>query len=579
VSDYDNIILELKDFSHSLSMGYIDSFSQDEGKKRELILATNIIQTLYNYKYLFLYLSHIDRKDLEDTLRTHEKKYIENFKEAKKPDSEIIDFQQRIANIVEHLNKKSDESPLENQELKLVRDRAHRIIKNAQLLFAEQSNCDQVKISLQALSIAVSCYCLNYNEQNAFYEQLLQVKELWEINDANSANPQSIKYKFHYDTMSRLQLIEYDDAISAFEQTVVLLTGQSSTFDTLSDAQLIHLYDRFKNLEWTYQSTPLLLNRLHEEAQFRYNYNRLSDAGYDLLNRFQSFDTLMHQIDSLEFAVIESYLINSSNFAQDTLELISKRTENIRGLALTKDKNLEAILTKIESKIQHLSGSVQKKHQSKVKSLRLELNESLEATIQKQYVELDKFTELTLQKRYINLFKKIDAIIEEKTGYIESIQELFIKKITKDFYLPNLSNSIDKLRKMGESKLKVSLLLSQLNLADIFLKECSLNKILSLDFKHVTLDSEIKTPIDYVQKLISEIVSMCSAFQLETLYKPLISNKTRTALQNYLKEEIINQIHERTSVGKKMLSLVSGQKKEFDRLETIKRGFAQEESV
>jgi hypothetical protein len=576
VSDYNNIILEVKDFSHSLSMGYIDSFAQEEGGKRESMLANNIIQSLYKYKHLFLYLSNLYRKDLEDTLRTHEKQYIENFRHAKKPESEITDFQKKVIDIVEHLNEKAEGQTLENQELKFVGERIHKIVRNAQLLFAEQSNNNQVKISLQACSIAFSCYCLKYNEQNALYEQLLQVKELWEISDANSANPQSIKYKFHYDTMSRLQLIEYDDAISSFEQTVVLLTGQLSTLDTLTDEQIIHLYDRFKNLEWTYQSTPLLLNRLHEEAQFRYSYNRLSDAGYDLLNRFQSFDTLLHQIDNFEFAIIESYLINNSSFTGNTLELLSKRTENIRGLALTKDKNLEAIFKKIDSKIHHMSGSQQKNSESKFKSLQSEINQSLEATIQKQYVELDKFTELTLQKRYRSLFKKLDAIIEEKENYVEYIQELFIKKITKDFYLPNLSNSLDKLRKMRGSKLKVSLLLSQLNLADIFLKDCSLNKILSLDFKHATPGSEIKTPIDYVHKLISNIVSMCSAFQLETLYKPLLNKDLKTETQTYLKEEITRQIHERTSIGKMMLSIARGQKKEFDLLESIKKDLATE---
>ena len=54
---------------------------------------------------------------------------------------------------------------------------------------------------------------------------------------------------------------------------------------------------------------------------------------------------------------------------------------------------------------------------------------------------------------------------------------------------------------MAEYKVEVSRLLSQLNLVDIFLQKGILNKIPSLDFKHVSLDSDIKSSADYVMRI------------------------------------------------------------------------------
>lgn len=571
MSNYDDIILELKNFARSLNMSYVNSFSQENKNEREADFANNIVQTLHQKKHLLVYLSKMHRKDLEDCLRTHGNKYIKEFEKAKKSQDEIKDFQDKITGILDYVVKSKTSSSLSNQEVDLVGERLYKIIKNAQLLFAEQAHNSQAKHSMQALAIALECYTLEYDEQNTLYEKLLQIRELWEIDTDNDASSENAKYKFHYDPISRIKLQEIDNKDSTFERIVVLLTGKLSTLEKLSDEQIIHLYDRLKNLEWTSPSIPLLLNRIHDESQFRYSYNRLTDSGYDLLNRFQSFDALMHQLDNLEFSLVESFLINNTNFIQDTLHSLSKHVDNIRGLALSKDKNLIAILKKIEAKIHHLSGSEQDSIKSALLSLKGKLGNSLEPHVQKRYVDLDKFAKITIQNRYNDLFEKLDLIVEEKAGYIEYIQELFIKKLTRDFYLPNLSNSIDKLRKMAEYKVEVSRLLSQLNLVDIFLQKGILNKIPSLDFKHVSLDSDIKSSADYVNKLLTEIVTKCSAFQLEILYKPLLIGEKLTDIQMHLKEEISNQIQKRTSVGKMIFSIMRGKKKEYDQLKNIKK--------
>lgn len=570
MSSYNDIIFELKDFAHNLNIGYISSFSKENQTFCAATFANNIIKSLYEKKHLLAYLSKMHCKDLEDCLRTHVNKYTKDFENSKNRQKDIKSFHSKINEIIDFLSNPKINSPLANQELDLVRERLYKILKNAQLLFAEQLHNAQAKDSMQALSIAFNFHILEYEEQNALYESLLQIKELWEIDKVEVADSESVKYKFQDDPMSMLILHEMDDKESTFEKIVVLLTGKFSTLPILSDEQIIRLYDRLKNLEWKYPSIPLLLNRIHDEAQFRYSYNRLTDSGYELLNRFQSFDALMHQVDNLEFSIIESYFINRSHFIKDTLTSLFKHIDNLKGLALVKDNNLVEILKKMEAKIKHISASKQDSAPNILKSLQEKLTKPLDSNIQKRYVNLDKFAKLTIQNKYIDLFEKLDLIIEKKEGYIDFFQELFVKKLSKDFYLPNLSNSIDKLRKMAMYRIEVSRLLSQLNLADIFIEKGVTNKIKSLDFKHVSLDSDIKSSADYVNRLITEIVSKCTASQLEILYKHLIENKNLTQTQINLKEEIYNQLNYRTSLGKMIFSILKGEKKEYNQLKSIK---------
>ena len=151
------------------------------------------------------------------------------------------------------------------------------------------------------------------------------------------------------------------------------------------------------------------------------------------------------------------------------------------------------------------------------------------------------------------------------------LREGFVTKLASSFYFPNLSNSVDKIRKMAEDKKEVRAQLLELNLSDIFLHPGVLNKITSLDFKKVALNPEIKSPSDFVHALVKHIISVCSAFQLEILYKPLLGLEDLTPLQIYLREEVAKEVRQRTSVAKMMYSIVSGRKKEYDRLGRIKR--------
>ena len=570
MSKYNSVILELKEFAHALNMGYITSFLQEKSL-REVTFAKHIVASLYNSRKLLAFLSKMHSKDLEDCLKTHKIKYIRSLENQDNAQEEIATFEENLQKIFQALNALEVEEGIENSEIDLISERFYKIVKYAQLLFAEQSYNQQIKDNLQANALVLSLDKLDYDAQKKLLEKLLLVKEIWCIDNAIEANIEGIKYQFQYNPQQKLELKGGEDIDTIFNRAITLLTSDSLVLEQLSDEQLIHLYDRIKNYEWNCPTIPSLLLNLHDESQFRYSYNRLNDSGYELLNRFQSYDAIIHQIVSLEYAIVESYLINNSGFFNKFLKLLYKHTDNIRALGLNKDKNLNAILKKIETCLYHMPASEKENNQAALKSLKGKLGNSLESHVRKRYIDLDKFTIHTLQDKYESLFQNLENLLDDNVSGRQYLHDVLVSKLTHDFYLPNLSNSVDKLRNMVEYRKEVRRKLKQLNLVNIFLGKGMLNKIQSLDFKKISINPKIKVASDYVNLLIKEIIGNCSAFQLEVLYRPLVSDKELSKTQLYMKEEIIKEIHQRTSITKMIYSVVRGRKKEYDHLKHIKK--------
>jgi hypothetical protein len=71
--------------------------------------------------------------------------------------------------------------------------------------------------------------------------------------------------------------------------------------------------------------------------------------------------------------------------------------------------------------------------------------------------------------------------------------------------------------------------------------------------------------------LIDNICVNINAFQLETLYKSVAYNTKLTAMQLLLIDSIKIQIKQRMTVRKLLYSIVSGKKKEYDKLKLLKK--------
>jgi hypothetical protein len=266
---------------------------------------------------------------------------------------------------------------------------------------------------------------------------------------------------------------------------------------------------------------------------------------------------------------METYFIEKHNFIKNSISFLAKHANNLRGLGLNKEKNLIASLQALSEQIKLLPNIEKESCKSALFSLQKELNQSLESRIQKRYINLGNFVKQTLQNRYSEFFENFNLLIKNKEGHIEYLQQLFAHKLSKDFHLPNLSNSVDKMRNMAKLRLEVKAILSTFDLSIIFLEKGVLNKITSLDFKHASLDSNLQTTNDYIEKLISEIASKCSAFQHELIYNKLPLQKKLSHFHEKIQNEITTQVNTRTSLTKMLYSMAKGQKNEYGCLKKL----------
>lgn len=563
---------ELKEFAYALDVSYVNSFAHSKDT-REASFAFDIAISLQKHKELLNFVSKMHRKDLDDCLRTHGDKYLRIFDNTNRSKDDIAQFKSAITEIMDTLHSPKSSTDIDSSDLDLLGERIYNVVKNAQLLFAEQAHNQKAKDAVQANSIVLSIDHLNYEDQTSLMARIVLIKEIWDIENSEDANKDGVKYKFHKNPKLQLKLKGDETIDQVFASIIRLMVEKVSVLDKLTDEQLIHLYDRIKNAEWSDPSIPLLLLKIHDESQFRYSYNRLTDSGYDLLNRFQNYDAIMHQIKLLEFATLDAYLLHNLRFPTKFLHALSKHIDNLRALNVHKNEDLAQMLRRIDTRIHHMHEQEKEGLKSSLLSVKAKLDKSLEASVQKKYLELDKFTIHALQDKYKETFKNTNKLFDKEEDHKSILHKMFIEKVTHDFYLPNLSNSIDKLRKMALLQSEVKSQLSQIDLVDIFIGNDLHNKIESFDFKKVAVNPNIKSSSDYVYAIIKEIITSCSAFQLEILYKPLAKAQSLNDLQKYLKDKVIKQIHQRTSITKMMYSIVRGRKKEYDRLKHVKKNY------
>lgn len=569
MSNYSKIMQKLASALNGLGMSYVESLTT-EPSSQEIVLACKIVDILDRNKDLLNLISKMHRMDLSDSLITHRDKYIKLMESHNIDQDKITAFKNSINSLTSNFdNIDVTNLNLEDAERDALSELAYKMVKKSQIVFAEQSHNKESIHSFIALAAASNLSNLSLKDQSSLFDQLLLIKELWFPSKLTKLTSEHPKFKFFLNPYQALELEATDDLDQTFATIISYFTKKNNILEYLSDKNLITLYDRLKNYDWNSDSLPTLLREIHIEAQFRYSYNRLTDSGYELLKRFQSFDAIAHQIENLEFGLMESYLLRKQSFLDEMLNVVSKHLDNIRALNITKNEDLGSMLNIINSALLKKVSSGKETGTAILSSIKSRLNKSLEPHIIKRYSELDHYAIRFLQQRYIDLFKNISSLIEEKNEYKLYLNDVFISKLAGEYYLPNCSNSIEKLRTVAKDRKKIKAKLLKLNFVEMYQPQY-LNKVTSFNFRRGISETDLKSFNDYTAAIIREIVLSCTAFQLESLYKPLLTGKLFDA-QILLKNEIISQIHQRTSIKQMLYSILVGRKKEYDKLTNIGR--------
>jgi hypothetical protein len=186
----------------------------------------------------------------------------------------------------------------------------------------------------------------------------------------------------------------------------------------------------------------------------------------------------------------------------------------------------------------------------------------------RRYSELDKFAINSLKNKYINLFGKIKNLLYQVEGSKAFLQSVIVRKLSKEHYTTNVTSSINKLKLLLKERAEVAKQLSEINFVEVFNPNHTANTLSRLTIRQLITSDDAKTVSEYVHSIIKTLVANCNPSQLETLCKPILQgNLTETKMT--LKQEIINQIKQRTTFMKRLLYIITGQRSDFNKLKIM----------
>lgn len=572
---YSGVFQVLRKCLLDLNTEYI--VSQQETKAIQTArFALGIINTLLKYGEILLYVNQLIKQDLIDSIGTHSSKYVtilashNRAKEAK----ELSDNSIKLLEVMSYNPTKESQGSEESRELtkhiaEIIKEITTNIAQKCRGLFAEQSYNQEAIDKLQAAAIAFNINGMSIPGQIKLFEKILLVKELWQFENSKDNNSDNSRFIFHLHLEQILSHIDASEPEESFKHLVGFLTDDKNILEDLSNKSLIQLYDRLKNFEPQTDVLINLLHKIHNEAQFRYTYNRLSDSGYELLKRFQSYDAIIHQIDTAEFIIIETYLLRNSILVHEALVTMVKHIDNIKVVGAVKMPELTSVLSKIKTVLASGAGEAHNNISIMFSSIKFKLSSSIDPIVLKRYTDLDKFCTNSIKARYVRLCRYISTLLDEKKEDLSFVQEAVVYRLAQEYYIPNLSNSVSKLRAMAKDRSYIAKKLAEIDFLALFNPE-NLNHITSLNFKKQLSKAKIRDRDDYVLMVVSEIVKEATASQLESLYKPLVGIEL-TEMQTILRDAIRQQVKRRTTITKTIVSLFTGHNQEVTVLRNLKK--------
>ncbi len=564
------MLKRLKDCFTVVSAEFIVVYKYSRILKKALY-AICLINILEENTDLLNYLNRESQKHLSSILKRYGKQAIEVLKQKTHRVEEISDLTISLARVIETLDNLPSNNIKENNpepQLKAVIDLIENFMGQCcSLISADSEQLDHVA-KFQATTIAVNLAGnlnnLAQEQFNLFLEQLLLIKELWQI-DRISGKKESIILLFHTKILPLLLKDKLTDYKLALEKIINFLIKDHNVLTELSNAKLVSLYNSLKdvwdNVEITREINNEILKEIHEESKFRLNCNKINDGGYELVKLFESYNTILHQIENAEFAIVEKFLLKKHSLSHEVLINITKHIDAIRILSITENPALLYIFQKIRQELTH---NIQNGHTIAlmISSVESKLSSNINPKIIKRYGTFDKFTTNSLKNRYQLLFENVISLLQMTQNYREFIQYTITYKIASDYndYKVHINrDSSATLRVIHQERIEIMKQLGEINFIELF-SDRYLNKISSLNLKKYTRKEKPKSPLLYIKLVVQLLLDYLTVEQLQLLVRFLIDGNLVT-IHMIVKEELLLQVKNRMTFGKILYYIFTRRKK------------------
>ncbi|MFK8040634.1 MAG: hypothetical protein AB8B67_04830 [Rickettsiaceae bacterium] len=574
-SEYLDSIQLTNHFLSALVEIYHDSLASKYLKNT--LFVVHLIRIIIQYQDLLEYVPNRYRKDFLENIENNQDKYLNILQSEEAINIDQVkytqEFQENLSKIKSLLdqNIKAQSELLSDNELDVIQDRVTFIIQRCDRLFS-QSLCNDIEINkLQAHHVSFNIHQLSVNQQLQLSEKLLLIKELWIISNAEEDDEViAAKNLLYNDPIAFLDIQNETQATDVANKLACKMLDQHSIITKLTNDQLRHLYDRLKNLDRLDEYCNNLLKAIHQEAPFRYNHNRLNDSAYSLLQLFQSYNSMLYQIENLEHNITDSILFRPQSFLEEVCINIAKNIDNLIVLSCSKNQVVTQLIKTLNVKmlLQNNSSSISNALK-RIEYVKSRINSNITPQIITRYSELNKFTIRELTGKYMDVFHNINLLIDSNRKDAKPfLENALLKYIVSHYYIASNSKDENKIRTVAQERNSMRVELALFDIIEMFNPEYS-NSISSIDFRKEFKNTDIQSTTDYLTLFFESLMSKCNNNQLYYIYQKLITRNNKNPLIKRVKAELFNQVKQRTKITNIIYSVFSGKRKELQTLKLM----------
>lgn len=568
------MIMEYKNFLKSFNLSASSIFSKYiEYEKlntferiKTIIEIINLL--LDNSDIMLHHIKYDQKQDFIDAIENNKAKYL-LFLDINKKHQELDLFEESILKLKNHIKstqiQEIEINNINSEEIDILEYIISEFINCCKVIFISEAYIYNLSEKMLSIIISFKFYLLKPKELKLLYSNLLYISEMlyYKVYDDNNL------YILNSEFIDNLASTE-NDVEDIFYNIVDLYINKLNIIENFDNQSIINLYNKLKNIEINNNGINIILEKLYEEAYLRYNFNKLDDNSYDLMNYFQSYHDICNQILVNKMFITEIYLYDQKKFFEELCMIFSQHMKYIKYINITKIPVIQNLIYKLESEhIQYFGKDIN--FLKKINNIKNHLNSTNVDIKILNNLELSVFDKNNLKIQYHDLFGYIHDLIENQLDN-QTISSFIIKKIAQDYYINNSTNSLEGLRNLLSDKKQIEEQLSFIDFA--ILLKCQGNKISTMLIRKYTTAVKFNNIIEYMIYVLKYIVNNSTIKQLNILYK-LIIHDNLTGLKKALKKFIIIEIDKRNTFSNTIISFIKNKKEDYTNLQKMKKSLKQ----
>ena len=260
INAYKDVLRELASCFNSLSHEYVEISRHHTSDKRPLLNST-IIRLLQQNTDLLNYSSSSHRDRLKAILMHYSSEQLPQKRETR----------DQLNSLLAWLSAQPDDEDqlLTDDQLEVLTEIADNLVQQCSELIMTKRRQQEIINNIQASAIILNLYNLSREEQKLSLEQLLFLKDLWQIDFTSNVKTESILILFHQSIsliLNKKNPLNHQEVIGTI---VNFLIDKNNVLEELPNVRLIYLYNRLQALCTKFDTAKHIVMKIYKESRYR----------------------------------------------------------------------------------------------------------------------------------------------------------------------------------------------------------------------------------------------------------------------------------------------------------------------